>query len=81
MKTVEQILEAYKTELRAYKKWTDEKKKHYGEKSSPLEVWDTGDFNRIMSWNDRLNGIEQTLGLSDKEIEDICKEVGVKINA
>ena len=78
MNTINQALDRYKKELIAYKKWTDEKKKIYGEKSSPIGMWDTADYNRVNEWNEKINGMEKVLGLSKKEIKDFCIEVGMK---
>jgi hypothetical protein len=78
MNTIKQALEVYKKELKAYKEWTDEKKKFYGENSSPMELWDNFDYDKINEWNEKINGMEKLLGLSKKEIDKFCEEIGIK---
>jgi hypothetical protein len=77
MNTTQEAIGEYKKELRAYKKWTDEKKKVYGENSSPMATWDSGDYHQVMEWNSKISGMEKILGLSKKEIKKYMKEAGI----
>jgi len=77
MNTIQQALELYKKELIEYAEWTNKMKKIYGEESNPMELWDTIDYNRIMSWNEVIQSIERILGLTEEEISKYCKEAGM----
>lgn len=79
MNSINSAIEVYKKELKAYQKWTDEKKKCYGEKSSPIAMWDSADYHKILEWNEKINGMEKVLGLSKKEIKSYCDEIDLKL--
>jgi len=77
MHSPEEILKAYKKELSAYAKWLADMKKVYGENSSPMESWGGTDYRKVVSWNEKIEGMEQVLGLTKAEIKKYCKETGM----
>jgi hypothetical protein len=77
MYTSKEILEGYKKELKIYKKWTDEMNKHYGKHLNPLIYWNDVDYQRLCNWNDCIHTLERILGLSEEEISEYSREVGI----
>jgi hypothetical protein len=71
MNTIKQVIDLYK-------KWTDKKKKEYGDNSNPMESWGGSDYRRIMAWNDTISSMEKILGLTKKEIKKFSEEIGMK---
>ncbi len=68
MNTSEQIIEAYKNELREYDKWFRGKRDEYGfrpnETINPMDSFGRSDWNKYLQWYSVLKGIEKVLGLT-----------------
>lgn len=77
VKSSEKALDIYKKELEDYKNWSDEKKKFYGKNTSPIESWDTHDYNKITNWNSCIAAMEKVLGLTEEEVKKYCTEIGM----
>lgn len=76
---IEEGVEIYKAEIRAYNLWLKAMKDKYGEfYQDPIGMWDTADYNKVVQWNEKIVGMEKSLGLSKAEIDQIGEEA--KIN-
>lgn len=71
----EGALNAYKKELVEYKEWTDHKIEQHGKLTL---AWPAADYDRLMSWNTTTTIIEKFLGLTQDELTEINKEVGIR---
>lgn len=76
IKSVEEGLETYKEELRKYKTCTDKLNQQYQHKS--LFYFDWADYDKVIEWNAKLEGMILALGLTKSEEEKIDREVGIK---
>lgn len=77
-KTVAACYRAYIAELKAYKEWTDGRKAVYGEGSSPMASWGGSDYQRVMAWNEKIEGMERVLGMTEAEVTKANKSVGIE---
>jgi len=77
MKTPEQQISSYKKELADYKKWVDSL--GLRPTDNPMAILDTGDWNKIQSWNEKIIGMEEVLGLTKEEVRQFCLEAGIKL--
>jgi len=72
-------IEKYKQELRNYAEWVNSLNVPVG--MAAIEALDNGDWEKIQSWNSKLQGVEEALCLSAGDIKEIELECGIKQNS
>jgi hypothetical protein len=84
MNGIEIQREIYRTALTGYLKWTDKLKRSYGWK--PGEQFDqislsNRDYDLCIQGTTKLRAMEEILGLTEKEINDVEQQILKEINS
>lgn len=72
LRSSQDILEVYKAMLRAYLKWVGEQRALHGEN---LMMWPEAPYQNILTWSGELTAMQQALGLTDAEDEDLMEQI------
>ncbi len=76
--TIAQGVDAYRKEVTNYLEWFDELNIP---KELPIEtklgMMDTPDYNKLFQWKEKMKGMAEALGLTEKEVKEIDAELSV----
>lgn len=84
--TIAQGLEKYKLELAEYKVFSDQLYADYLRlhgRMSDIDLFislSTQDERQLTEWNKKITGMEEALGLTKPEVDQICLQVGIRPN-